>query len=353
MNCCHHAKSFACAAALAVLLVAPLSVQAQNNKPGAGVTIRMARATWSTGWFPAEIYKQLLEKLGYSVPRYITLGNADFYRAVGRGDVDFWVNGWFPLHNAYKDLFQPGAKIIGYVAKDGSLQGYLVDKATVEKYNIKTLADIKRPEVRQALDANGDGKADLVACPPDWGCHKVISYHMKAYGLKPYVNTLTTSYTAAMAQAIRRHKHGKPIFFYTWTPNWTVGVLEPGKDVMWITVKDTKLPPPQDDLEDDTVLTHLTGCVTDPCNLGWPVNDIRPVANKQFLDNNPAAAALIKAVRIPLEDIFAENAKLYAGDNDQEDIERQARNWIDNHHARVQQWLQTARAAASSQAQQQ
>ncbi|NIQ98295.1 MAG: proline/glycine betaine ABC transporter substrate-binding protein ProX, partial [Desulfuromonadales bacterium] len=45
--------------------------------------------------------------------------------------------------------------------KAGGLQGYLVSKREVEKFNIKSLDDFKRPEVKAAFDANGDGKADL------------------------------------------------------------------------------------------------------------------------------------------------------------------------------------------------
>ena len=33
------------------------------------------------------------------------------------------------------------------------------------------------------LDSNGDGKADLTACPPGWGCEKVIAHHFDVYDL--------------------------------------------------------------------------------------------------------------------------------------------------------------------------
>ena len=72
--------------------------------------------------------------------------------------------------------------------KSGGLQGYLVSKKEVEKFNIKSLDDFRRPEVKKAFDANGDGKADLTACPPGWGCEKVIAHHMKVYGLEDAIN---------------------------------------------------------------------------------------------------------------------------------------------------------------------
>jgi glycine betaine/proline transport system substrate-binding protein len=348
MNFFSKPKAMVTGAAVAALLAAPLCVQAASDEmPGKGVQVNMARATWDTGWFQTEVYKQLLEKLGYEIPRVTTLDNPPFYQSVGQGDMDLWVNGWFPLHNTYEDAFQPGAEKIGYVAKGGALQGYLVDKKTAEELDIKTLQDIKRDDVKAALDANGDGKADLVACPPGWGCEKVIEHHLDAYNLRDHVNSIKAGYSASMADALGRYKNGESIFFYTWTPNWTVGVLKPGKDVVWLTVDEASLPEDQKDLEDETTLSGVTGCVADPCNMGWPANDIRPVANKQFLENNPAAATLLEQVRIPIEDIFAQNARMNEGEDSAEDLERHASEWIADNQEMVDQWLSKAREAAA------
>jgi glycine betaine/proline transport system substrate-binding protein len=347
MNFFHNVKAIISGAAVAALLAAPMAVQADQHKPGEGVSVNMARATWDTGWFPAEVYRQLLQELGYNIQRITTLDNPPFYQSVGQGDMDLWVNGWFPLHNTYEDAFQVGARKIGYVAQGGALQGYLVDKKTADELNIKTLEDIKRDDVKAALDSNGDGKADLVACPPGWGCEEVIEHHLDAYDLRDHVNPIKAGYSASMADALGRYQAGESIFFYTWTPNWTVGVLEPGKDVVWLTVKEANLPEGQKELEDATTMSGVTGCVADPCNMGWPANDIRPVANNEFLDNNPAVAALLEEARIPIEDIFAQNARMNEGEDSSEDIERHASEWIAENRELVDQWLEKAQAAAA------
>src|SRR5690606_26733399 len=132
--------------------------------------------------------------------------------------------------------------VVGYVAKGGALQGYLIDKKTADEHNIRSLEDIKNPENAKLLDSNGDGKADLVACPPGWGCELTITHHMSAYGLDDYVNPIQAAYSASMADAISRYEQGQPIFFYTWTPNWTVGMLKPGEDVVWLEVSEPNLP---------------------------------------------------------------------------------------------------------------
>ena len=331
--------------ALSTLLVAAPAL-AQDN-PGEGKTINMAQATWDTGWFHAEIYKQLLGELGYSVQGPTTHDNPPFYQAVAQGDVDLWVNGWFPLHDTYRPAFEGQAEIVGAVAKGGALEGYLVDKASVEKFGIKSLEDFKRPEVQEAFDRNGDGKADLVACPPGWGCEINIEHHLDAYELREHINPIKASYSASMADALAAYQAGEPILFYTWTPNWTVNALVPGKDVMWIEVPEVNLPGDLADLADAAVLPGVEGCVADPCMLGFPANDISPVANSSFLADNPAAAKLLEVAAIPLPAIYAQNAAMNDGAGSPDDIRQQAAEWIATNRDLVDGWLEAARAAHS------
>ena len=102
--------------ALGVAAAAFMTVGAMaEDMPGSGKTVKMAQATWDTGWFQAEIYRQALQKLGYEVSTPTTLDNPPFYQSVGQGDIDLWVNGWFSLHDSYAEAFEEGAEKIGYV----------------------------------------------------------------------------------------------------------------------------------------------------------------------------------------------------------------------------------------------
>src|SRR3546814_1578802 len=82
---------------------------------------------------------------------------------------------WFPLHNTYEDTFSQGAEKVGYLAKGGALQGYLIDKKTAEAHDINYVEDMTKDDIQKLFDSNGDGKADLVACPPGWGCEEMIA----------------------------------------------------------------------------------------------------------------------------------------------------------------------------------
>jgi len=118
------ARLVLCAAAALGFMVGAGHEGAKAQPPGNGEKIDMARPTWDTGWFQAEVYKQLLEMLGYEVGQLQTLDNPIFYQAVGNGDVDLWVNAWFPFAEVYKDAYEEGARKVGYVAKGGAMQGY-------------------------------------------------------------------------------------------------------------------------------------------------------------------------------------------------------------------------------------
>ncbi|TPW27128.1 glycine betaine/L-proline ABC transporter substrate-binding protein ProX [Pararhizobium mangrovi] len=335
-------------AAASMAFAVPAGAAAKDNaKPGEGTTIKMARANWDTGWWQAEVYKQLFQKLGYDVSRVTTLQNAAFYQAVAQGDMDLWVNGWFPNQNPFEDNFNGRAQNIGYVAKGGALQGYLIDKKTADKYDIKYVSDLQKDKIAKLFDSTGDGKANMVSCPPGWECQNIIEYQMKHYGVADNVDLSTAGYAAAMADTLARFKNGKPVIFYTWTPNWTVGELKPGKDVVWLQVKETKLPKAQSDLADAAKVKNVTGCSDDPCMMGLPANDIRPVANTKFLKDNPAVKSLLQNVSIPVEDIFAQNAKMNNGADSPQDLEKQAKQWIGDHQDEVDGWLKQARSAAA------
>jgi glycine betaine/proline transport system substrate-binding protein len=312
--------------------------------PGQGVTVRPARATWNTGYFQEALYSLALEELGYEVEDHQELDNPIFYQSVAQGDVDFWANGWFPLHNQYQDTFEQGAAIFGTVASAGALQGYLVDKAGAEEFGITSLDDFRRDEVKQAYDADGNGKADLVACPEGWGCNTVIGFQLDAFDLRDHVDEITAGYSAGMADAISRFRNDDHIFFYTWTPNWTVNQLRPGQDVVWIEVPGAEHPEGHD--LQTLSISGVEGCVNDPCVMGFPGNDINVVANSEFMADNPAARKLFEVMAIPLEDIFKQNNRMNAGENSQQDIDNHAREWVATHQDPWNSWLDQARQAA-------
>ena len=324
------------------------TVQAQDAAmPGEGVTLSPGLATWDSARPTDAIFRAMLEQLGYEVEASTSLANPIFYQSVTQGDVDYWSDGWFPLHNSQlPENFEGNAEIIGTVAAGGALQGYLVDKASAEEYGITSLEDFKRDEVKEAFDSNGDGMADMVACPPGWGCEIVINHHLDAYELRDAINPITAAYNASFADALARYNNGEPVLFYTWTPNFTTFELVPGEDVVWINVPEIIPNEAQQGLEDAMTISDVEGAVSNPLDMGFIANDIRVVANSAMLEENPAAASIFEQVQIPLEDITSMTARINAGESSDEDVAAMAQEWIGNHQEEVDGWLEEARAAA-------
>lgn len=307
-------------------------------------TINMARATWKTGWFQAEVVKQLLEEIGYEVKQPQTLSNEDFYRSAAKGDVDFWVNGWFPLHKSFwrDEEISNNLTAIGTQVKQGAIEGYLIDKKTANKFNIKTIADLQKPEIAELFDRDNNKKADLIGCNSGWSCAEIINHHIDAYELSNTVEQVQGNYSDLMQENVIRYQQGEPILFYTWTPNWTLGTLIPKKDVTWLEVPFSSLPESQKQLVDRTEVTDVKGCNSEPCNLGFVPNNIQAVANRKFLQANPAVRKLLELVQIPLEDINTQNTKLIDRDYQPEAIELYANQWINNNRDRVDLWIGAA-----------
>ncbi len=313
-----------------------------------GGEIRMARATWATGHFQAAVYQQLLEELGYDVtdPAEATRTPATFYPALVQRQFDLWANGWFPLHEPFLEgerltgqRYQEPIEPVGVQVGDGAVQGYLVDRATAEALDITSMEDLSRPEVRDAFDQDGDGRAEVYGCEDGWGCHLVIDAHLEQLSWGSQAEQIVGDYDALMADALERIAEGEPTLFYTWTPNWTTGVLVPGEDVVWL--ESPALP----DQDRSTSVEGLPGCAAaDPCQLGWVVNDIRAVANTDFLEENPPVRRLLEQVTIPLPDIAAQNARMEAAEEyTEEDLHADAEAWIAANRADVDGWLERAR----------
>ena len=303
-----------------LILVMTISSMAQAAE------VRMAKANWDTGYFQAEVYKQALEKMGYKVTEPKAMKPSVFYVAAAAGDLDLWVNGWFGTHDTYIKEAKGKVKAVGNVMSKGGLQGYLIDKKSADKYGIKTVMDIKKHA--KQFDSNGDGKADMVACPPGWGCEKQITKHFAELGLGDFINPVQADYSASMADAIAKFKNGKSVLFYTWTPNWTVGALELGKDIVWIEVPYSQTKP-----------VKVPNATKSKINMGFGADDIRPAANVDFLKANPKVEKMLKKASIPLSDVAAQNMKMNQGEKSEKAIRKHASAWIKANQSTFDSWL--------------
>ena len=317
----------------------PSSALAQE--PGEGVTVTAGVASWTSALPVSWAFVELLSELGYDV-REPTLfpSNPVAYLSISQGDIDYWPHGWFPLHTPQlpSDWDEQGTIFDPFCPGCG-IQGYLVDTPSVETFEITSLEDFRRDEVRTAFDSTGDGRADLFGCPPGWGCHEAIEDLLDAFELRDTINHITAEYAANFADVLARINAGEPTLYYTWAPSAWILALTPGEGVTWINAPGI--------LEDEAERAEgIEGAISDPIDMGFIAADIQVAANNAFLEANPAAAELFRQVRLPLEWISQVDERISEESLMDDEVRALAREWIEENRDIVDPWLDAARQAA-------
>ena len=329
-----------------------------------GADVTMARADWTTGYFQAEVYKLMLEELGYNVsePSELELSPSLAFLAMSQGEFDFWANSWYPGHLSWLEAERPdGSKvgdhltIVGEEMMAGGLQGFLITKSVAEENGIETLDQLySDPELASLFDQDGDGSPELYGCPESWTCDNIITEMACQFDWP--LTQVQAGYDTMIAEATDLANAGEPMVIYTWTPSAYITQLIPGDNVMWISVEGEVTDANcsgQENAEQyaqpnaiasigaDSCLTNSSG----DCRLGWTAADIQVTANTEFLDANPAAAELLDQVVLPLIDVALANVEQDATDGSVAAIRAIAERWVDDNRALVDGWLDAARAA--------
>ena len=362
------------------------------SMPGEGVTITQGRADWSTGYFQAYVYHNILEELGYDVtdPAELELGPSLAYLGMAQGDFDFWVNSWIPGHLSWLAPELPDGSLVGdhltiygptpTAAGDfagvfadapgemvaGGLQGFLITKSFAEEWDIKTMDDLNNnPDAVAAFNETdpdpSDGVATIYGGQESFTCDNIIENQIAfGNGEEPWENITQAiaGYDAMAAEAVAKANDDIPMVIYTWTPSAYITKLIPGDNVLWLGVEavlDDSNPTGQEGGEshDQRPGTANIGPEQCPqaadlgtCQLGWIAADILVTANSEFADANPAAAKIFELVQLSVLDVSLANVEQAAGADTNEAILGLADGWIAENRDLVDGWLEEARAAA-------
>ncbi len=310
----------------------------EDPLPGKGIVVRPTSGLETYGTFITEIVDIGLEKLGYEVKGQKQLNVPAMHIAVSNGDVDFAGTHWEAGHQEFFDNNGGEEKLerLGTLISN-SLVGYEIDKKTAEEYNITNLSQLKDPKIAKLFDSDGDGLANLIGCTAGWMCERIINHHLQVYGLEDTVEQIQGDYSALLADTLARYREGKPILFFGWKPHWFASVLREGEDVEWLNVPFTSLVGTMENFtEKDTSFNDK--------NLGFPIDNVRILANKKFLETNPVAQRLFEQIEIPIEDVNIQQEKVKNGESKPIDIRHHAEEWVVSHQGLFDSWLEVAKS---------
>lgn len=318
-------------AAVGLLCVASLA-HAQEL-PGTGTTLRPIKGSPANSWFQHLVVQIGLEKLGYTVNETLEADFPAVHLAVASGDADYTAASWKPTHTAFYEK-AGGDTVMTRVHAliTGTTEGYYIDKKTADAYGITNIEQLKDPTLAKLFDTDDDGRANLAGCNPGWGCEATIESHLDAFGLREAIQHDQGTYFALIADVISRYNEGKPVLYYTWTPNWVADALIEGKDV-------TRLQVPGS-------LPDLDTKNADGTNYGFVSGEVFIAANNEFLAANPAAKRFLELVTIPIADVNAAQVLLKDGNVDVAAIRQQADDWVAAHQAEFDAWVAEAVQAA-------
>lgn len=325
-------KHFFASTAIAALCAGFAFGASAQDMPGAGTTVHPIKGSPANAWFQHMVVQLGMEALGYEVAE---TSEADFpalHLAVSAGDADYTVNHWMPLHNDfYARSGGDAAMVREHAVITGAGQGYYIDIATADAHGITNISQLTDPALAALFDGDGDGLANLSGCNPGWGCELVIEEHLDTFELRGAIEHDQGSYFAIMADTITRYNEGGAILYYTWTPNWISDVLVPGTDVVQIGVP----------------MVEGSTTAMDGFDPGFAINDVFAVVNREFAEENPAAARFLEVVEIPLSAVNAAQIRLRDGEDTLEDFRQQAADWVAANQAQFDAWVAEAAAAVN------
>ena len=288
--------------------------------------------------FQTLVVTEMLKKMGYEIEGIKDVNYDIAYQTISSNansdDVYFLASVWDPLHNEKIAALGGDKKIL--ISSDfisNCAQGYLIDKKTADKYNIKYYNDLKKPEIAKLFDTNGNGKANLSGCNAGWGCEKVIEHQLDAYDMRGTVEHDQGEYSALIANTLANYKTGKSILYYTWTPYWVSGKLVPGKDVVFLQVTHSASP--------NSASTKLAN----GADYGFNINNQKIATNASVKTKHKDIAKLFDIIEIDVNDISGQNMLMANGQNKQKDIKRHVQTWLEKNKTKVDAWIKEAKAA--------
>jgi|TARA_B110000211_G_scaffold233977_1_gene301883 glycine betaine/proline transport system substrate-binding protein len=319
-----------------------------QEMPGEGKTVRFARSdSLGASYVQTEILTKMMEDLGYDVD-LTTIGMSAFFQAAAQGDLDMTGDINVPQRKPQYDTVADRLALLGNgMIQGGGTNGYVIDKATAEKYDITDVGQLKDPELAKVFDSDGDGTANLANCDPGWSCGDVVEHQLKDFGLSDTVESIRAKYEPLMGEVFARYAQGEPVFYYTWAPSFVTEKLKPGEDVVWLPIPFDSLPEGVTS-ESGHEVAGVIGCAggQDPCRMATGSWNWKIAANREFIADNPAIVKLSESVSWPLDQWSTWEVQMGESNTDRA-IKAIAAEWIESNQDQYNAWVEAAREAAS------
>ncbi|MFT5258561.1 MAG: glycine betaine/proline transport system substrate-binding protein [Saprospiraceae bacterium] len=192
-------------------------------------TIELGDFDWNSAKLHSAIGTFILEN-GYGCDVKTTTGSTiPIMASLYEQDLDVVMEVWY---DNIIDQFDP-AEAAGKVRRVGvntpdSAQGFYIDKTTADAHGIKSVEDMKTPEIAALFkDPENPDKGRMTSCIGGWTCYTINLVKHKSYGLDEYYTNFDPGNGGALDAAIKGgFDKGTPVFTYYWEPTALMGSVE-------------------------------------------------------------------------------------------------------------------------------
>jgi glycine betaine/proline transport system substrate-binding protein len=136
----------------------------------------------------------------------------------GDGSADVYTDLWMPNRQAIWDKYVDGAKSVGHNIPYLGTQKLYVPSFMADK--VKSVEDLKKPEIAAMFDKDGNGKGEYWAGDAGWKSTRMWQVKFKSYGLSDLWEAEILPDATFKGQLKVSINREKPILFYYWTPEW-------------------------------------------------------------------------------------------------------------------------------------
>ena len=200
-----------------------------TTSANAACKARLGDFDWSSANIHTAITQFILEK-GYGCEVSVTKGSTTPIMAAHYDkQLDVITEVWYDNIIANYEPHEKAGTIMNIgVNTPDSQQAFYVDKATADKYNLKSVDDMKDPKIAALFkDPEDPSKGRMTSCISGWTCYTVNMVKHIEYGLDKYYTNFDPGSGGALDAAIAgAFAKKQPIFTYYWAPTGLMGKVD-------------------------------------------------------------------------------------------------------------------------------
>jgi glycine betaine/proline transport system substrate-binding protein len=273
--------------------------------------------------------------------------------AKGDGSVDVLPDIWLPNQSAAWAKYVDGGthSLVPNKHPYTGVQGFYVPGYIQDKYGVKSVYDLKKPEVAKLFASLGGGKAELLVGPAGWESTNIGEVKAKDYGFSGNFDSVSTEASVTYAKLDAAYKAGRGVVFYAYTPDWIFSAYdlrrldEPAFDGY-----------AQDNKKGDP-LYKADGCwkfISPTVDSDWlkksqitcayPDAKVYVLASRSLQKRSPKIAAFLENVAIDPKSL---NDLILKIEKDKQPADVAAKAWVAANRPTVDKWLADASKQAS------